>query len=95
MTVNTLALSPPKVTFLPSLGLSLPCVSAHICLRVLNEDEAPVIHCALWQMEQMSTEITGGRGSRLREHPVTRSMSIYSPGFPRDTEANGLWSGTL
>lgn len=69
MTVNTLTLSPPKVVLLSSLGLSLPCVSAHICLRVFNEDEASVNHRALWQMEQVSSEITEGRGSRLREHP--------------------------
>lgn len=93
MTINTLALSPPKVKVLPSLGLSLPCIPAHICLCVLNENEAPEIYRALWQMKQMSTEITGGRGSRSREHPITRSMPICSPGFPRDTvlKSRGEW----
>lgn len=77
------AVSPPKAMSTPSLALSLPHFSAHICLLVLNEDEAPVIHCALWQMEKMRAEITEGRRSRLREHPSHLLIANLLPWHPK------------
>lgn len=68
------------------MGLSLPCVSAHICLHVLNEDEVLLIHHALWQMGKVSTEINNGRQevslARAPHHPLSANLLPWIPTGP-------------